>query len=312
MSMLRFRAIRFPLLLLGVLAATPAFATAPRTFVASYGNDANACSVTAPCRGFAMAVSQTNTRGEVIVLDSAGYGAVTIGKSVSIIAPRGVYAGISVSSGNGVTINAPGVTVVLRGLTINFPGGIHFNNQGIAFYQGASLLVEDCDISNLVYGIKATAPGGNVAVRNTVLRDNTLYGFSAEGSVLASLDWVRLENNNIGVFAKGGSVVTISNSVLWNSANVGVYARALAGETTRVMVTHSTIVGIADGLRVDADPGGRATVMSDGNAFSNYPSGAALARQGSGGAEEFETTDRNTVFGATGTGVLGIIPRGTF
>ena len=91
-------------------ASTLAFATgAQRTFVASVGSDAGPCSITAPCRGFAAAVTKTSAGGEVIVLDSAGYGAVTITKSVSIIAPPGVYAGISVFSGNGITVNAPGV-----------------------------------------------------------------------------------------------------------------------------------------------------------------------------------------------------------
>jgi len=41
----------------------------------------------------------------VIVLDSAGYGVVTITQSVSIIASTEVYAGISVfSSDDGVTV----------------------------------------------------------------------------------------------------------------------------------------------------------------------------------------------------------------
>jgi hypothetical protein len=55
-------------------------------------------------------------------VDSGGYGAVTIGKTVSIISPPGIYAGISVFSGAGVAINAPGATVVLRGLSINCQG----------------------------------------------------------------------------------------------------------------------------------------------------------------------------------------------
>ena len=56
-------------------------------------------------------------------MDSAGYGAVTITQSVSIIAPAGIYAGISVFGGDGVTVNAPGAIVVLRGLSINGQGG---------------------------------------------------------------------------------------------------------------------------------------------------------------------------------------------
>src|SRR5262245_2610773 len=103
-----------------------AFAAAQRTFVASYGlttNPAFHCSLTKPCRAFAEAISVTGSKGEVVVLDSAGYGPVAITKSVSIIAPPGIYAGISVISGDGVTVNAPGAVVVLRGLFINGQGG---------------------------------------------------------------------------------------------------------------------------------------------------------------------------------------------
>lgn len=72
-----------------------------RSFVASYGNDANPCSVTLPCRSFNAALAQTVAGGEVIALDSAGYGTMTITQSASVIAPAGVYAGISVFSGDG-------------------------------------------------------------------------------------------------------------------------------------------------------------------------------------------------------------------
>ena len=83
-------------LALFILTSTDAAATAQRTFVASSGNDANVCSLTLPCRGFAAAVAQTTAGGEVIVLDSGGYGPVTITQSVSLIAPAGVYGGITV------------------------------------------------------------------------------------------------------------------------------------------------------------------------------------------------------------------------
>ena len=90
-----------------------------RTFVsAQHGDDANACSPTSPCRTFAHALSLTAAGGEVIALDSGGYGAFTISQAVSIIAPQGVYAGITVFSGDGIGITAGGTDVVtLRGLS---------------------------------------------------------------------------------------------------------------------------------------------------------------------------------------------------
>src|SRR5512143_3979157 len=93
----------------GVLGLAGTALAAQRTFVASYGSDANPCSVTQPCRGFAAAILQADAGGEVVVLDSGGYGPVTIGKSIALIAPEGVYAGISVLD------TTPG----LRGIVIN-------------------------------------------------------------------------------------------------------------------------------------------------------------------------------------------------
>src|SRR5437870_11556491 len=84
-------------------AAHKAAALAQRTFVsAATGNDANPCTRTAPCRNFAAAIAQTASGGEVVVLDSGGYGTVTINQAVSLIAPSGVYAGITVFSGAGI------------------------------------------------------------------------------------------------------------------------------------------------------------------------------------------------------------------
>jgi hypothetical protein len=98
---------------------------AQRTFVATTGNDTNLCTLLAPCRSFAAAMPYTDPEGEIIVLDSGAYGRVTITQPVTIEAPAGVYAGISVfASTNGIDVNAPGATVTLRGLSINGQGGI--------------------------------------------------------------------------------------------------------------------------------------------------------------------------------------------
>ena len=70
--------------LLSLLAAAPASAQATRTWVSGVGDDVNPCSRTAPCKTFAGAISKTATNGEINCLDPAGYGAVTITKSITI------------------------------------------------------------------------------------------------------------------------------------------------------------------------------------------------------------------------------------
>src|SRR3982750_4378097 len=85
--------------------ASIANAASNRTFVASTGLDTNPCSRTAPCRSFGSAVALTSSGGTVLVLDSAGYGPVTIAQSVAIIAPPGVYAGVTATGGNAIIIS---------------------------------------------------------------------------------------------------------------------------------------------------------------------------------------------------------------
>jgi len=135
--------------ILSVLVSTSVVATAQRTFVASYGNDANACTLVSPCRAFAAAVAQTLDNGEVIVLDSAGYGPVAITQSISIIAPPGIYAGISVGS-LGLGVNASGEAVTLRGLTITNTAS-YGSGIGIAI-NGGNVLIDRCVVTNFQVG----------------------------------------------------------------------------------------------------------------------------------------------------------------
>ena len=94
----------FAVIGIAVLASPLPAVAAQRTFVASFGSDSAACALAAPCRGFAAAILKTDPGGEVIVLDSAGYGPVTIAKSVAIVAPPGIYAGVSALTGDGIVI----------------------------------------------------------------------------------------------------------------------------------------------------------------------------------------------------------------
>src|SRR5438034_10850509 len=70
----------------GAWAAPPSNPTpGVRTFVSGQGNDSNSCSVTQPCRTLQAAMALTLAGGEIYVLNSAGYGSVTINKSVTIV-----------------------------------------------------------------------------------------------------------------------------------------------------------------------------------------------------------------------------------
>jgi parallel beta helix pectate lyase-like protein len=199
---------------------------APRTFVsAANGNDANPCSRPLPCRNFAAALLQTDLDGQVIVLDSGGYGVVTINKAVSLISPNGVYGGITALSGNAVNVNA-GVTgpVVLRNLSLNALG---VTNAGIHSDTVTALSVENCVINGFDYGIRfdPTNTGAVLFVSNTDVRRSSSIGIGVIGgtNIQATIDSVRLQQNSTGVLVSG-AVAAIRQSVTSGVGNPGFWA----------------------------------------------------------------------------------------
>src|SRR6516162_4145543 len=67
-----------------------------RVFVSATGSDGNPCTFAAPCRSFQHAHDVTSANGEIDVIDPAGYGPLTISKSISIQGHG--FSGISVPS----------------------------------------------------------------------------------------------------------------------------------------------------------------------------------------------------------------------
>jgi hypothetical protein len=285
--------------LICILTSADALATVPRTFVASTGSDANLCSIAAPCRGFARAMTQTSSGGEIIVLDSAGYGVVTITRSVSIIAPAGVYSGISVSSGhNGVTVNAPGAIVVLRGLSINGQGG----DIGISLLAAARLRVENCVVSGMgSTGISHTADGGELIVIDTLVRDNAQAGISVQADANTLIDHTRVEHNagdGIGIVATTAlTVATIRNSVMAGNGQGGLAAfRAPGSGMTQVVVEDSIMsMNAGDGAFVGGVTSGAVRTTFRRN---------TLARNGFSGVSVY--------FGASGSSVVAYLIDNTF
>src|SRR5262249_52798487 len=102
-------------------------AQATRTWVSGVGDDANPCSRTAPRKTFAGAIPKTFIHGEVNCLDPAGFGAVTIVKSITIDCHE-VFGSILASGTNAININVqsnandPLRIVRLRNLNLNGAG----------------------------------------------------------------------------------------------------------------------------------------------------------------------------------------------
>jgi len=262
------------LLLTQLLPVAALATTAQRTFVASTGSDAHPCSLTQPCRSFSAGIAKTSSGGEVIVLDSAGYGPVVIHQSVSIIAPNGIYAGVTVASGTGIDVDNPGIVVALRGLSVNGQGG----SRGIVFTQGAFLSVEDCEITKfLVDGVVLGAPGGRVSIRNVRIRHSTFNGLTIFGPA-------------------GGIQVSIVDSEIANNL-FGV--QAIADGLAQVTIAHSTLTNNATALFVAGNPGGNASIFLDGDTITYSNTVFTFA-----GISAIFTASNNTV-GYYGTLVSG-------
>ena len=255
-----------------------AAAAGQRSFVSTSGVDNPTCSIGSPCRTFGAAIAATSPGGEVIVLDSGGYGPVTITQSVSIIAPPGVYAGISVSAGNGILVSTTSTDVVtLRGLTINNSGT---GNIGIFFHLGAGRLrVVDVRVSGFAVGdgllFRPNGPSELVVEQSSF--DGNFDGVQIDGGfgvVKATLNGVRAyDNTHEGVTVVSNATVTVRDSVIAHNLNgLGVFPQ-VAGSNTEVALKSTEI----------ASNGGRGVGVGDSHGTSAVTiDGCAIVSNGIG------------------------------
>jgi Right handed beta helix region len=308
---------RCAIIVAGLLAVSVSHAVSQRTFVSTSGVNNVNCFLTTPCRDFTAALAATSPSGEIIVLDSGGYGSVTIGQSVSIIAPPGVYAGVSVLAGDGITVNpGAGGKVTLRGLTINGQGG----SRGIVVTSGDEVHIEQCIITNMATdGIRVDG-GLRVEVRSSLVRSNGASGMNIaagapevrvidsefsrnilHGILVArgSLDAHRIvadQNDANGVSANPAAataiIVTISDSAFTANKLTGAIARPdLAGASARFAVTRST------SARNDGGGFGINT-FNVGTGFMTITDSAVLENNGNG-------------IIVSGTNAVGVVTRST-
>ena len=279
----------------GALASSPAEGV-QRVFVASYGNDANTatnCGFANPCRGFTAAQTVTDPGGEIVALDAAGYGAITITKSITITANPGFYAGISASTGNAVTIATPSVNVSLRGLNIN---GIGATN-GIVMTNGARLSVENCIVSNFSVGTGVHVDAAaRVRVVDSVIRDND-RGINLQGGATGDVATSKILGNSFfGIVAEGAVASTTTTIVVTDTLvagnQFGIVSRSLGGTgSTRVSVIRSTISNTVTTAVVSVSDGAPATLTLSETLVTNNQFGLIQ----SGGAAVFESLGNNTV-----------------
>ncbi len=235
---MKFRApaLLAPALLLVLFVALPAglHAQATKIFVASTGSDANDGSRGNPKRTFQAAHDAVAAAGQIVVLDTSGYGALTITKSLAVTVPPGVNGFVTVSGGApGIVINAGAAdSIALRGLIIEGGGANQSStSNGIEVNSAASVTVEDCTVRNFFSGI-FTVNNGNLYLRRCTLRGCDagldLEPGNADSRAATIAESCRFEQGpSLGLFvspsAGGNADVTLRNCVI-SGSNVGIAA----------------------------------------------------------------------------------------
>jgi len=222
-----------------LLFASGAHAQAFRAYVASSGNDANPCTLQAPCRLLPAALAAIANGGEVWMLDSANYntGTVTITKSVSILAvPGAVGSLLAIAEAPAISIPAAGLRVGLRNLVItNLAGNIAASSHGVRMDGQSNLTIESSLLANLPGDGVRVIGGGTLKIVNSTLRYN-----GGDGGGRA----VRLVN---------GAIATIANTQMIGNGG-GVLAGGSAAASTTVTIVDSLISGGFRGVSLGGDP----------------------------------------------------------
>jgi hypothetical protein len=243
-----------------------------RAFVSITGNDANTfsnCSFANPCRSFAAAQLVLVPGGEMIAVKAGGYGAITINKSLGIIANPGVHVSSSpaTTGGYAITISTPGVNVLLRGVNVNAAGGAH----GIYMTAGASLTIQNSVIANaLSTGVWFEAPGV-LYVANSLVMNNAIGLAVVQGK--ANVVHSRAYNNSLYGFSVGppeGGTASLAIVDSFASGNgFGFAASAPNGATSRLTVTRSSgVSNLNAGLYTNVGSSGTGTAVVAGSMFS--------------------------------------------
>lgn len=291
--MSKFRHIlnAFAVVIFTLTVTSLAQAQATRTWVSGVGDDVNPCSRTAPCKTFAGAISKTAAAGEINAIDSGGFGAVTITKSITIDG-GGVLAGILASLTNGIIINesgspaAPTISVNLRNLSIDGAGNgtngvrvlraktvsmqnVHifgFTGNGIdaqlsqVATAGTKMSLTDVGIRNLSgagsIGIKLTAPGSFFSCSfDHVTIDRAPTGIQVGNNVFPSVRDSLIFGGTTGVeVVAGNSKVTLENNQIYE-----LTTGLTVGSGATLLLSQNSITQCATGIS------GAGTSSSSGN-----------------------------------------------
>lgn len=245
---------------------------AGRVFVSTAGSDVADCSRGAPCRTFQRGANVVDPGGEVIALDSGGFGSISVGKNVSILAPSGIHAALGAGSGSVISLALP-VRLTLRGVSVINTGAATVGINCPPAANGSVLTIDKAVIRGFgVAGVQLTCTS-EVFVGDTALRDNAGIGIAAEllagGAINLSVSRVQFENNTSGLQIGAGVSAAVRDSVATgNSKGFGVF-NVRPGTLGSMHVEASTASGNATGYAAEGSGTARLTLSNAAAAFNN-------------------------------------------
>ncbi|HEX3463977.1 MAG TPA: hypothetical protein VHS78_08025 [Candidatus Elarobacter sp.] len=240
-------------------------AQATRTWVSGVGDDANPCSRTAPCKTFAGAISKTAAAGEIDCIDSGGYGALTITKSIAVKCDS-YEAGVLVSGTNGFVVQAASTDVIwISGLDFEGLGPTALSLNGIKIISAAQVSVVNC----------------------------VIRGFGSTNST---------DGNGIFMANSGTTKLFVNNTIMADNANVGLEVKPASGATALVDVMTSAAATNTTGMRAN-DTGNASTInmtINDSTIHGNAGAGV----NATGGTGTTQVTALHDSFTNNGTGII--------
>src|SRR5437899_1319262 len=234
------------------IVSTAVEAQLSRAAVSITGVDTNPCTVAAPCRSFSAAINQTSGGGEVIALDSGGYGPFNVTQSVTVMGAPGVHAGITALGGNAINVSLPpGGNVVLRTLYLNGGGT---GNAGISFTtgSGAQLHVENVFMNGFTYGVY-TYWATRIDEAKILNCSTGVYVDNAGAAVSLSVNRLTVDGlgstpTGFGLYVWRSATVGLRDSLIMRTQS-GVLVNSGAIQT---MIESTSILHCLTGLDVDA------------------------------------------------------------
>jgi len=257
------------------LGASAASAQATRTWVSGVGDDVNPCSRTAPCKTFAGAISKTAPNGEINCLDPAGYGTLNITKSITVDCGPYTMGGVLAANTNGFIVNAAGIIVTLRGLTINGAGTTTGN--GVRILNAGAVNIDDVVIENFGgtvsngrgISIETSTANVRVTVQNSQINNTNNFAIHSNptaGNVSLVLDNVNITRTGAtGIQLRQFTSAQINRTSVTNSP-VGTAGITLELTTVTANITNSVLAN--NGIGIFSGNGGTPTTRLYGTVIT--------------------------------------------